>query len=646
MSEQDRNTVKRNSSSRRGVPHRRPRKRLSCEPCRNAKLRCDRQQPCTTCRRRECEAACTFRTTHETVVCTTVSEVVPLVQSSPACSSPRTTPTASTTATASAAIETPAATTTYHQQISLSPTLQETVTESQSSHLSHGKNATIIGSWDSVLERPTSDQDHCAPGRANDLLASFTFGPNVPMSELLGMLPSRPILEFFISRYFTYQAPLFHVLHGPTFQEQYTKFTSDPARVSLSWLALLFIICSSAVQTLETGDSVLNDYQSSRSDIRTSDPLLLSRHLRSCALTCLSEARFMVRYDLNTLETLLIMIYGMCHSEGVDRSWVFLGAALNMAIALRCNADSPNQNCIEKQRGWRCWAGIRILHTYQGILFRDVDLSFLLTFRSPVPEDVNDSDIRRDTILRPSSYPTSMSLMKFKIRLFELSTQICSRLSNASTFDEASMMHYHDLIVSEQQQWTSLFLPYGSPSLFDIAGYAHWCILETYAHQLYLLIHRPFYHSQSTQFLPSSRKRYVESSIALLDIHQKMCELPTLRSYRWLVNGMTSFNALQGAVALAACLIDRPGQTDPIASHRATLDAAVKRIQSLQESSVVCARAYSALQNIQTQISILVDGDGDAPSQEWDATADWLDLNSIDWAYWDNIVADIPQGTQ
>jgi hypothetical protein len=575
MPDQDRSTAKGNPSTRRGVPHRRPRKRLDCEPCRSAKLRSDRQQPCAGCRWRDCAAACTFRPTRESAASTSVSEVM---------------------GQASTARLIPSTSTKQPPELS---TPGEVVAENQSFHSPHGEQTPTIASWDAVLQRPTLGQDQCAPGQGNDSLTHLTFGAERPIIELLGMLPARHICEFLISRYFEYQAPLFHVLHGPTFQGQYTKYTTNPTQSSLSWLALLFIVCSSANQTLEAGDPILNDHQLSKSEAHTSDPLLLSRHLRGSCLECLSQSRFMVRYDLNTLEALLIMIYGICHSEGVDRSWVFLGAAFNMAIALRCNADSPDLDCIERQRRWRCWAGVRILHTYQGILFRDVDLSFLLSFPSPRPADVNDLDIRTGQIMKPSSHPTSMSLMNFKIRLFELSTQICRSISGASILEETSMNHYDGLIASEQQQWTSTFLPSGSPNLFKMADYAYWCILETYAHQLYLLIHRPFYHSQSTHFLPSSRKKYVESSIALLDLHQKICELPTFRPYRWLANGMTSFNALQGAVALAACLIDRPGQVDTTASHRTIFDAAVQRIQLLQASSVICARAYSALQGIQ-----------------------------------------------
>ncbi|KAJ4113952.1 hypothetical protein NW768_011482 [Fusarium equiseti] len=583
MSDQLRNSTKKQFSTRKGVPHKRPRRRLSCEPCRNSKLRCDRQQPCSSCRRREQESECTYGRSRDTVTNDTILEEESV---SPGCHSSACLPSLGTTVTvANAIIEAP------HAARFLGDA--RPVNSPQAEPLSS------IASWDVVLERPTSGRDDGAAGQESDPLASFAFGPKRSRSELLDLLPSQTTREFLVSRYFTYQAPLFHILHGPTFQQQYAEFTQDPAQVSLSWLALLFTLCSLAVQTLEAGDPVLKACQPLQSGMEPYDPLSLSRHLRGAALACLSEARFMVRYDLDTLEAILIMTYGICHSDGADRALGFLGLSLNIGIVLRCHVNHLNQNLIEQQRRWRCWAGIRMLYTYQGILFRDVDPSFLLTIPSPVPAEVDDSDIHADIIQEPRTYPNSMSVMKFKLRLFELSTKICSRLSDSSTFDESAMNHFDTLIGAEQQQWASTFLPSGCPSFFDTAGFAYWCILETYAYQLYLLIHRPFYHSQSPHFLPTSRKRYASSCVALLDTFEKLCELPTLRPYRWLVNGITSFNALQGVVALAACLIDKRGQDDTASSHKPVFDAAVLRIGSLQKSSPVCERAYPTIKAIQ-----------------------------------------------
>lgn len=91
----------------------------------------------------------------------------------------------------------------------------------------------------------------------------------------------------------------------------------------------------------------------------------------------------------------------------------------------------------------------------------------------------------------------------------------------------------------------------------------------------------------------------MQSSKALLDVKRQICELPTLRPYRWLVDGVTSFNALQSAVALAACIMDRPGRVDTSSSDRVVFDDAVRRIEELQKFSPICARAFPALHKLQ-----------------------------------------------
>ena len=207
--------------------------------------------------------------------------------------------------------------------------------------------------------------------------------------------------------------------------------------------------------------------------------------------------------------------------------------------------------------------------------------------------EINDVDIHD-----APSQKRSLSLMKFKIRFFQLSTQICGHISGPSTFDEVSLHHFNQAIAEEQHLWDSTFLIDGSPSVLDSASYAHWCILQTYAHQLYLVLHRPFHHSQSPRFLPASREKWIESSTALLDIHRLLCELPRFRYYKWIVNGMTSFNALHGAVALASCLLDTSDSLD-MRPYWAAFDATVHRMEALQNRSPVCAKAYPILRHLQ-----------------------------------------------
>jgi hypothetical protein len=315
-------------------------------------------------------------------------------------------------------------------------------------------------------------------------------------------------------------------------------------------------------------------------------------------MMALSQDQFLVRHDISTLEALLILVHMISHNEGPEYGWALLGSATNIAMALKCHMDGPVPNCLERQRRRRCWAGILIIHTYQALCFRDIDLTFLLNMKATMPAWVNDSDITENSITDVSSQSpsrlTDMTLIKFQVRLFQLSTQICSHISGSDKLNQ-TILHQFDAAVSkEQTEWDSVYLVNGGRSILNTAGYAHWCTLQTYAHQLYLLLHRPFHSSRSNQFRAESREKCIQSGLALLDIHHQFFELPRLKCYRWLVKGAISCNALHGAVALTSCMLDMPGDSD-LTEHISAIDAAVVRMEALKMKSPACSNVYRVL---------------------------------------------------
>lgn len=90
-----------------------------------------------------------------------------------------------------------------------------------------------------MLQRPNAIDGECTSNTDNELCSSFAFGPDIPVDELQSWLPVTTTRDYLVSRYFTYQSPLLHVLHGPTFQREYADFVQDTSRVSLPWLALI-----------------------------------------------------------------------------------------------------------------------------------------------------------------------------------------------------------------------------------------------------------------------------------------------------------------------------------------------------------------------------------------------------------------------
>jgi hypothetical protein len=259
-------------------------------------------------------------------------------------------------------------------------------------------------------------------------------------------------------------------------------------------------------------------------------------------------------------------------------------------------------NCIDIERRRRCWSGVLMLHTYQAISFKDVNVLHIASAETKLPADVNDCDISEDRVSPASTMPTQMSTMRYKINLYQLSARICTAVSSKEGLSETELAVLDAEIAGEQARWDTTFLLEGSPSVLETSSYAQWCLLQLYANQLYLLLHRQFCRigtGSSTGSIRASRDRCIVAGAAMLDIHRQIFETPRLRHLRWYMDGLTSFCAFHGAVALATCLLSWEGGVLQQEAYRATFDAALSRINQLQTRSRVCKKAYPILLQLQ-----------------------------------------------
>ncbi|KAJ5985747.1 hypothetical protein N7499_007962 [Penicillium canescens] len=596
---------------------RRKRKTVNCEECRRSKLRCDRQHPCGACKRRRRDASCSYE----------VSTDVP----SPA-NTHRTAATAQASTVFGNRVGSPC--TPSRQNLARASASQQGLQVSETDQLP------LDTHWETVLERPAPESD------AYDASSPLSIGLRMSLQEIIESLPPKPCCDYLVSHFFKNISTLFPILHGPTFQKQYTRFMQRPPDIDIPWLALLFSMCSLALNTMDESDPRLARYLSQlpSSPAQVPATVYVSRRLLRTAMTCLLKDNFFVNHKFSTFEALLMVIYNLSHNESVDQGWALLGMALNIGIALRCNVDQ-NLSPIETERRRRCWAGLLTLHTYQGMLFRDVDMSYLLNIKSSLPANVNDSDITDEGKLHPSSRgePTQMSVMLDKVRLFRLSTEICRHISGPSRLDQHLLHEIDTAIAQEQKQWDFTYMVDGSPSILDSTSYAYWCVLQTYAHHLYLLLHRPFHHSRSSLFLPTSRERCISSSKALISIHRELYEAPLLRNYLWLLSGVTSLKALHAAVALNSCLQDVSSVIDStydLDSLREEIENMVIRMKDLSGRSNICSRAYRILRHLQSQTGTRDTPAGSVGTQEtqfetlfdeWTDIREWMDTDLINW---------------
>lgn len=285
---------------------RRVRKPVSCKPCRQSKLRCDRHLPCSTCKRRDCVVCCTYETkpkqqseiNHDVLLAANSSPTAPADESR----IPR-------------PINYPV--TAFPSSIS-----QSTV----QSPLDFANDR-----WDAILRRPISQMGPTVHNRINPFALSsglcfpWSIGPRVEMRELMAIVPDPHNCEYLINHFFQHMSPLFHILHGPTFEKDYRAFVQNPSKTSPSWLALLLMVLSMAVHAIDDEDALLREL--CPQTLEGFKPEQLAHQYRTAALMALSLDNFLIHHDLNTLEALLLLIYAINHWEGVEYSWVLLGKA-------------------------------------------------------------------------------------------------------------------------------------------------------------------------------------------------------------------------------------------------------------------------------------------------------------------------------
>lgn len=390
---------------------------------------------------------------------------------------------------------------------------------------------------------------------------------------------------------------LFHILHDPTFSEQYEAFESDPETVSLSWLALLFAILGTAVHALESDHPILNNL--SRKLTSPEKVADLSARYRQASLDCLHADHYMWRHNLTMLQALVVLIYGINHTHG--HSWGLLGLTYNMALAIGCHIDPTafNLDVLESEQRRRCWSGLMMLYTLQNSSLGNIGPrhdSFPSTTQAPA--DVNDDELMLGFPIPSSSATkaTQMSYVLFKFRVYELCSDVSQAVMSRTTSSIEQIFYLDRLIVQEQAKWDQKY----SSSYHCMPNEAHQRIhlnvLHSTSCHLILLLHQNVWTNQAhgDPLREWSRSRVFDSARKLLDWHADFANAPALAPFRWYVRGIGSFHAFHAAIVLFAIVRGEliPGQHAEIIR---SLYRCLNIFESLAAVSRLCSRTSPIL---------------------------------------------------
>lgn len=340
---------------------------VSCVPCRNRKLKCDRQQPCASCVRRHDEDSCRFhagsgeRVDSERVVGhpsplpkremqTKLAMLENLVQGFMSQSQTTKTPRS----------EVRSRETSHSTMSSSGGSAGDTEqTPVGGGHLSRDdKEVRFMGatSYQAVLEcirelqgcvedteRPAraeapaaSSQQHVHVGAKDRPFAPET---STTIQDVVNELPSKAECDGLLTFYFqqTYMVPV--CIHTGQFQRAYERFWLTPNGASLLWISLLFSLLSTSVFTqaskISRGDE--------ESNALGADTETRIASFSSMAYRCLLAGDYLVGKPYSVEATLTFGMHLVLQKKDTDPiCWHTIGTAVRLAQKMGYHRDAAH----------------------------------------------------------------------------------------------------------------------------------------------------------------------------------------------------------------------------------------------------------------------------------------------------------------
>ncbi|KID72157.1 C6 zinc finger domain-containing protein, partial [Metarhizium brunneum ARSEF 3297] len=417
-------------------------------------------------------------------------------------------------------------------------------------------------------------------------------------SAILAMLPPPEFCHRLKDVYFQAVGPIFPIIHAPRFSKRYHRFTSDAEGAPMEWLALLFAVLGTAVLAVDMDSPLLPSL--SRKDTVLGRVTQLSERYYSAAIKCLDMDHYLWRHNLTTLQTLLLIIYGIHHSRG--QTWTLLGLAYHLALSVGCHVDPSafsldTVSCEERRRSWLAlmmllcnqnmsMAGFDILHTAK-------------SFSIQLPAEALDQDLPDGAHPPPGQAGlTPVGYFIRKYRLFQLSSEICS-LSPAKQQADPTLLRRLDAALRLEQDRLTQIRDNASGASDVFRN-----LLLSFSHHLIVLLHcrvfrRP---APSADDDAWSKECCWDSARQVLALHADFARLPAFKPHRWYIRGRGAFHAFHAAVVLVL-LVSADKRGSPSAEVMQALGNCLQCLESFGTQSQICARSASILGHLLTKVT-------------------------------------------
>ena len=242
---------------------------------------------------------------------------------------------------------------------------------------------------------------------------------NVTKEQLINAVPEKKVADRLLSLWFNSPDPFKPIIHAPTFQEEYRRFWRSPRDTPTMWLGLLFAIMSLAASFgLRDNDPTSPQAQAILVDVN-------KYHTMAASAAKLADFTKPKHY---TLECLILYAAGLRSNNAFVNVWLMIGLIVRLALRMGYHRDPSHYPAITvflgemRRRVWSIIGMIDVLISFQLGL-----PSMFKTIQSDTqsPRNLLDRDFNSSTQVLPPSRgmdeltPSSYTRAKLRIvRIF------------------------------------------------------------------------------------------------------------------------------------------------------------------------------------------------------------------------------------
>ncbi|TGZ77962.1 hypothetical protein EX30DRAFT_174065 [Ascodesmis nigricans] len=175
--------------------------------------------------------------------------------------------------------------------------------------------------------------NHCAEEQA-PAQPAVPFSTCLGRQELIALIPVKGLVDLLVDAYFRNFDPLFHILHRPTFNRQLEMFYTNPSAMDTSWLALLFALLSVSLR--------MYHYSGEEPASLAGQTLSLSYHLRTACEASLSASKFVQKPFPHTIQAIFLFCIFPGENEKVDYLWPAMGMGIRIAMGMGLHREITN----------------------------------------------------------------------------------------------------------------------------------------------------------------------------------------------------------------------------------------------------------------------------------------------------------------